>query len=186
VTSTFDDASSTALGLDRRELLRNAILLVGGSVAAGSPVAALAWPASDQKRFFTPAQFSVLSEYAETIIPRTTTPGAKDARVPESIDSLMLNWASPERQGQFRALIEKIAASGFMKLNPADRLGFAQRFDREQLTAWDPGYVKFKELLLTTYYLSEAGATKELRYELIPGKYEGSSELAPEAPAWAD
>jgi hypothetical protein len=172
--------------LDRRALMRNAILLVGGSVAAGSPVAALAQKTSSRKRFFTPAQFAVLSAYAETVIPRTATPGAKDAGVPQSIDSLMRNWASVERQGQFRALIDKIGGSGFTKMNAEDRTAFARQFDEEQLTAWEPTYVKFKELLLTTYYLSEEGATKELRYELIPGKFEGFNELAPDAPAWAD
>ena len=172
--------------LDRRALMRNAILLVGGSVAAGSPVGALAQKTGKQKRFFTPAQFAVLSEYAETVIPRTSTPGAKDAGVPQSIDALMRNWASVERQGQFRALIDKIGGIGFTKMNAEDKTAFARQFDEEQLTAWEPTYVKFKELLLTAYYLSEAGATKELRYELIPGKFEGFNELAPDAPAWAD
>jgi hypothetical protein len=171
--------------IDRRALMRNAILLVGGSVAAGTPVAVLAQKTS-KRRFFSPAQYAVLSEYAEIVIPRTTTPGAKDAGVPQSMDALMRNWASEERKVQFRALIEKIGGSGFMKLKPADRIEFARRFDAEQLAAWEPSYVKFKELLLTTYYLSEEGATKELRYELIPGKFEGFNELAPDAPAWAD
>lgn len=171
--------------LDRRALMRNAILLVGGSVAAGSPAAALAQQSS-KRRFFTPAQFAVLSEYAETVMPRTTTPGAKDAGVPQSMDSLMRNWASRERQAQFRALINEIGGAGFVKMTPAARVDFARTFDAERLGRWDPVYVKFKELLLTTYYLSEPGATKELRYELIPGKFEGWNELAPDAPAWAD
>jgi hypothetical protein len=173
-------------GLDRRALMRHAILLVGGSVAAASPAAALSQKAAKQKRFFTPAQFAVLSEYAETVIPRTSSPGAKDAGVPESIDALMRNWASRERQAQFRTLMEKIGGTGFMKMNAKSRLAFVQRFDDEQLTASEPSYVKFKELLLTTYYLSEEGATKELRYELIPGKFEGFNELASDTPAWAD
>ena len=42
-----------------------------------------------------------------------------------------------------------------------------------------------KELVLTLYYLSEMGATKELRYELIPGKWEPWTEISPDAPAWA-
>jgi hypothetical protein len=165
--------------------MRSAIILVGGSVAAGTPVQALAQNKS-KRRFFTPAQYAILSEYAEVIIPRTATPGAKDAGVPASMDGLMRNWASRERQGQFRKLLDEIGGAGFMKLAPKDRLEFVLGFDRERLTAKEPTYSKFKELLLTTYYLSEEGATKELRYELIPGKYEGSSELAPDAPAWAD
>lgn len=171
--------------VDRRALMRNAILLVGGAVAAGTPVAAIASKTS-KRRFFTPAQFAVLSEYAEVVMPRTSTPGAKDAGVPQSMDSLMRNWASQERQAQFRTLIDEIGGAGFMKMTPAARTEFARTFDAERLSRWEPVYVKFKELLLTTYYMSEAGATKELRYELIPGKFEGFNELAPDSPAWAD
>jgi hypothetical protein len=64
-------------------------------------------------------------------------------------------------------------------------LSFMRNFDAGKLRIWDPAYVKFKELVLTLYYLSEAGATKELRYELIPGKWEPWIEISPDAPAWA-
>jgi gluconate 2-dehydrogenase gamma chain len=97
-------SADVVAAVDRRALLRSAILLVGGSVA-GLPTIALA-EAGEATRFFSPAQFAVLSELVETIIPRTDTPGAKDAGVPEAMDALMINWASAERQEQFRTLID--------------------------------------------------------------------------------
>ena len=80
--------------VDRRSLLRSAILLVGGSLA-GLPNIALA---ATTDRFFTPAQFAIMSDMADIIIPRTASPGAKDAGVPDVLDALMTNWASPSRQ----------------------------------------------------------------------------------------
>ena len=167
--------------VDRRSLLRAAILLVGGSLA-GVPNIALAATAD---RFFTPAQFTIMSEMAEIIMPRTASPGARDAGVPEVLDALMTNWASTERQAQFRALFDEVGGVGFINLDEVGRVSFMRNFDAGKIRVWDPAYVKFKELVLTLYYLSEAGATKELRYELIPGKWEPWTEISPDAPAWA-
>jgi hypothetical protein len=171
-------------GLDRRSLIRNAILLAGGSLAA-SPVSALAAPPKKPARFFSPAQMAVLTTVADIIIPRTDTPGAKDAGVPQSFDGLMLNWASAQHQAQFNALIDEMGGTGLMKLPAAKRVDLVRKFDADKLAAWDPAYVRFKELVLTLYYLSEAGATEELRYELVPGKWEPWMEMAPDTRAWA-
>ena len=170
--------------LDRRSLIRNAILLVGGSLAA-APGSGLAQAVPRAKRFFAPAQFAVLSEVTDIIIPRTDTPGAKDAGVPRAFDGLMRNWASAKHQAQFKALVEEIGGLGLMKLPKAQRVELVRKFDADKLAAWDPTYVRFKDLVLTLYYLSEAGATKELRYELIPGKWEPWTEIAPDQRAWA-
>ena len=167
--------------VDRRSLLRTAILLVGGSLA-GVPSISLA-AATD--RFFTPAQFAIMSEMAEIIMPATATPGARDAGVPDVLDALMTNWASPSRQAQFRGLFDEVGGVGFMNLDEAGRLSFMRKFDAGKLGVGDNVYRKFKELVLTLFYLSEAGATKELRYELIPGKWEPWTEISPDAPAWA-
>ena len=167
--------------VDRRALLRTAILLVGGSLA-GVPGVALG---ATSDRFFTPAQFAIMSEMADIIMPRTASPGAKDAGVPDYLDALMTNWASDQRQAQFRALFDEAGGVGFMNLDDEGRVAFMRNFDAGKLRVWDPAYTKFKELVLTLYYLSELGATKELRYELIPGKWEPWTEISPDAPAWA-
>ena len=46
-------------------------------------------------------------------------------------------------------------------------------------------YIRLKDLVLTAYYLSEPGATRELRYELIPGVWEASMPLGNDRRAWA-
>lgn len=176
--------------MDRRALLKSAILLVGGSLA-GLPSAALAQGPS-QARFFTAAQFATLAEVAEVIIPRTDTPGAKDAGVAESIDSLMTNWASARRRADFRKLIDDIdrtalAADGkpLPALSAEKKVEIVRAYDEEKIRGGDQVYSRFKELVLTAYYLSEPGATKELRYELIPGKFEPGVEISPDTRAWA-
>jgi len=171
--------------LDRRALMRHAILLAGGGIAAASSAGALAKATKKTARFFSPAQMAVLGETMDIIIPRTDTPGAKDAGVPEYFDGLMRDWANAEHQAQFKALADELGGLGLMKLAPAARIQAVRTFDAAKLDAGDPVYFKFKELVLTLYYLSEAGATKELRYELIPGKWEPSTEMSDDTRAWA-
>src|SRR5687768_12082183 len=91
--------------LDRRTLLRGAILLVGGTLANGVAMPLLAAPGT--ARFFTPDELRIVAEFADIIIPRTDTPGAKDAGVPEALDGLMANWASEARKADFRALVAR-------------------------------------------------------------------------------
>lgn len=177
--------------MHRRTLLRAAILLVGGSIV-GLPGDLLAQTGSAGPKFFTPAQYAILTAVAETIIPKTDTPGAKEAGVPKNLDSLMVAWASKERQAQFRALVDAMdvatrsAAGVPLTGRPAaERLEAVRAFDEQRLTARDEVYAKFKELVLTLYYFSEVGATKELRYELIPGKWEPGIEIKSDTRAWA-
>ncbi|MEO5772799.1 MAG: gluconate 2-dehydrogenase subunit 3 family protein [Sphingomicrobium sp.] len=175
-------------GLDRRSLLRNAIMLVGGGLAAtpgGAIAKAVTKPKKKPARFFSPAQMVVLATVTDIIIPRTDTPGAKDAGVPQNFDALMRNWASAQHQAQFNALVDELGGLGLAKLPAGQRIEAVRKFDADKLAVFDETYVKFKELVLTLYYLSEAGATKELRYELIPGKWEPWTEMAPDARAWA-
>lgn len=53
-----------------------------------------------------------------------------------------------------------------------------QRADR-------PFYRTMKELTVVGYYTSEVGATRELRHEAVPGRYEGCIPLAQVGRTWA-
>src|SRR3546814_10026107 len=50
-------------------------------------------------------------------------------------------------------------------------------FDADRIAALDSAYIRLRELTLIAYYLSEPGATQELRYELIPGVWEADIAL---------
>ena len=173
---------ATGPALDRRALLSGAILLVGGTLASG--VAVPAFAAIGTARFFTPEELAIVAGYAEVIVPRTDTPGARDAGVPEALDALMANWASEARKAEFRALVARIAAAGVVPSGAPPRLDLARDFDAAQLPS-DPVYRRFKELVLLLYYGSELGATRELRYEHTPGQWEPSIAITPDTRAWA-
>lgn len=180
-----------ALPVDRRALLRSAMLLVGGSVV-GIPTNLFAQEAGAAPRFFGQSEYKLLHEIAGIIMPATDTPGAREAGVPGAIDSLMADWAAPATQQEMRALLAAMAtamdnAAGgpFLGAPAPRRAELFAAWDAAQFAAGNSAYVRMKELILTTYYLSEAGATQELRYELSPGVWDGWVAIDANTPAWA-
>jgi hypothetical protein len=178
--------------VDRRSLLSSAVMLVGGSLASGIPTGLLAASMQAAPLFFSAEPFAVLSEVADIVIPRTDTPGARDAGVPAFIDALMAHWASAEHRQQTSAQIAAIAdaarAAGGTTLSslPRDkRIALVRAHDEAGFAAGDPGWLKLKELILVGYYWSEPGATRELRYELAPGVWEPKLELNADTRGWA-
>jgi hypothetical protein len=118
---------------------------------------------------------------AEAMIPRTGTPGARDAGVPEFIDALMIDWAGEGARAQLRRAISDYrtlaAARG---KSPAARLEAMVELDRRSFAApaGDAGaeaYRWLKQLVFLGYRTSEAAST---RYVPNPGTYRGNLSRA--------
>jgi gluconate 2-dehydrogenase gamma chain len=85
---------SKNLIMDRREALKRTAWLMGGVVSAPAIVGILkgctAKPTIDWKPvFLTEDQAALVTQVADVIIPKTDTPGAKDAGVPSFIDLML-------------------------------------------------------------------------------------------------
>lgn len=176
--------------LDRRGFIANALLAVGVAGAALPPFEALAKPLRRSARYFAAPRFAVLDALAETIMPRTDTPGARDTAVPARIDALMKTWASPQTRLDFARVLDEVEAAarsadprGLATLPAAAQLQVVSAYDKAKLR--DAGYAKLKALIFALYYLSEAGATQELRYEHVPGAWEPSIPVTPDTRGWA-
>jgi len=159
----------------RRDIMRGVLLLAGAAATSGMTAEMVfAGPAS-----LPGDTMLLLTAISDTIIPPTDTPGAAGAGVPEKLDKLLANWASPLRRAQIlgamTAIDEKAVAttgSRFAALTPARRFEVLSAFDKAMIA--DPGYARLRQLVATLYYLSEVGATVELRYEHAPGAWEPS------------
>ncbi|MDE2597509.1 MAG: gluconate 2-dehydrogenase subunit 3 family protein [Sphingomonadales bacterium] len=169
-------------GLDRRSLLEGIAVLVG---AAALPASALAAPRKG-RRLLDARTTALLAAVADTIIPRTDTPGAVDVGVPARFDALLRDWASPPSRtaltGALAAIDAAAGARGFAALSPTARHDLLSAHDRAQ--ARDPGYGRLKGLIVQLYYYSEPGCTQELRYEHAPGAWVPSMPITPETRAW--
>jgi gluconate 2-dehydrogenase gamma chain len=184
----LDTAPGFSAGMGRRSFIRNALLAVG---VAGVPLPGFALLArSGSPGYFDAARLDVLDALAETIIPRTDTPGARDVGVPARIDAIMTNWASPQTKLDFDLVLDDAEAAarahagrGLADLPAAQQLEVVTAFDTAK--AADPAYLKLKGLVLAFYYLSEPGATQELRYQHVPGAWEPNIPVTADTRAWA-
>jgi len=148
--------------------------------------------------FFTPEQAHTVAEIAETIIPATDTPGAKDALVERYID-IMLQDIAPEAVQQsfaeglvaFESTCREKFGAPFAQLSAEQKteaLKGAEASAKAQATKapnTPPFFSLVKQMTLAGYFTSEPGATQALAYVAVPGSYDGCLPLEEGQKAWA-
>lgn len=190
--------------MERRELLKM-IAAATGAAMIGIPAFVYGQaPVPNGNTAFSESEVAKLDEIAETILPRTKTPGAKDAGTGLFMARFVTDCYTPEYQKVFRkglADIDKRAGGDFMSLTPQARTELLRALDAEagkqrnvtEIAAGgaNPKSVKLhyfamiKQLVLFGYFTSQAGATQALRYVAVPGRYDGDVAYEPGTPAWA-
>lgn len=174
--------------MERRELLKW-IAAVTGCAFAGSSRAVAASGAA-QPAPFSQADITLLDDIADTILPRTSTPGAKDVGVGAFIARYSLKCYSEAELAILRGGLRTLGAE-FRHALPRQRTALLTRIDAEaKLQAHrqpeHPHYFSLlKQLTLLGYFTSEPGSTKALRYRPIPGKYKGIVPYKKGATSWA-
>ena len=189
--------------MNRRDAIRNVAILMGTALSA-STLAALEGCSSGPRNYTlqTPETKALLAEIAETIIPETSTPGAKAAKVDEFMLVMVGDCYDEKAQKVFTDGLDKINdeskkrfSKGFVDITPEQRTELLTAIDKERVDynkrkdkkEGDPvHYFQYlKELTLLGYFTSEPGATKALRYVKVPGKYEGCVPYKKGDKAWA-
>ena len=154
---------------------------------------------------FTPEDIAYLDEIAETILPQTTTPGAKAARTGAFMALMVTDSYRPAEQRVFREGMGEVQTAAnraygvsFMAATSPQRIAVLTAFDHEQkrvmearegdaAAAETPAHFfrMMKQLALLGFYTSEAGCTKALRYIESPGRFDPCVPYTPGEPAWA-
>jgi hypothetical protein len=180
--------------MDRREALQRTALLLGyavsGSTLTGVLAGCRAEPTLDwSPQFLTLAQATTISEMSEHLLPKSDTPGAKDALVDRFIDAMLKNYFSPADQQQFvKGLTEFDAECRNTHGRSFAGLTVEQKdaVFRQQEAVTPPGfYRQFKELAITGYYTSEPVGKQILRYDPVPGAYDGCVPLEGNQNVWS-
>ncbi len=192
-----------ASAVDRRGAMARMAMLLGATTL---PFEAFAAPMASAKGHFGTDMFALLSAVADTMIPKTDTPGALDAKVPVRLNMMLANWASPATRDALGWALLRIAASTpteagkpFVKLNAKDRAAALRAYDAKALVRpplapgevdqpfgsrrafADPEYWRLKQLIIDLYYFSPEATATELVYEHVPGRYEPSIKLTPQS-----
>ncbi|MCF8469618.1 MAG: gluconate 2-dehydrogenase subunit 3 family protein [Parvibaculum sp.] len=195
---------------NRRDFLAWASLAAAGVAVSGSALTVSMPAAADvpkgELRFFTSDQRHMVAILAETIIPRTDTPGAIDAGVPRYIEFMVGEWLTPEERSIFMhglAAAEKMAMGTFGRAFSACAVDERERIldlmeDEAGAASWYiPGNVdrafdsaapficQLKELTVYGYFSSRMGATQALVLNSAGGDFAGDIPLSDVGSAWA-
>lgn len=188
--------------LNRREAIQRVSLLFGGVALVGHTGLADAQSAATAPSVpvLSSSDVALMGEVAETILPETSTPGAKAAGVGPFIALMVADAYSPDEQAIFsdgvraleRACTEAHGHS-FMSATPEERLSLLEKLDREQYDYMEARednapvhyFRMIKELALLGYFTSEIGYTQAMRFAETPGRFEPCVPYAPGDKAWA-
>jgi|SRR6476661_2738477 len=187
--------------MNRREAISRVALILGGTVIGAEMFLEGCKPGGKKVAdLFDQDNIAFLDEVAETILPETSTPGAKAAKVGQFMSVMVRDCYSPEDQQVFLKGIQKIDDEAdkeynkpFMKLDAhaktalLTKLDIEQRKYNENKKEDEPNHYfrMMKELTLLGFFSSEVGATKALRYVPVPGRYEGCIPYKKGDRAWA-
>jgi hypothetical protein len=189
--------------MNRREALSRVALIMGGTVVGANIFLEGCKPADKKATSlteFSPDDVAYLDEIAETIIPATSTPGAKAAKVGAFMTVMVRDCYTEDDQKIFRNGMDKLNDASSKKFdNPFIQLTDGQRhellvqIDNEQKEysknkkddAPNHYFRLMKELTLLGYFTSEIGSTQALRYVEAPGRYDGCIPYKKGDKAWA-
>jgi len=192
--------------MNRRELLKmisaatGTALVGGGTLLAGcsrEPASPPAGDASPAQLEFGEQDVKLLDEVAETILPRTDTPGAKDAEVGRFMTVFVRDCYTQAEQVQFHTGLVQLeeaseAAYGrkFLQLEAEERRELVRRLDATAKAQVEQSgkahyFTMIKQLTLLGFFTSEPGGTQALRHVAIPGRYDSCMDYQKGDRAWA-
>jgi len=174
--------------MNRREILKQTSLVVGGALSVGTISAVLGGCKAESidlgwvPKVLSTDQAQLVAEIAERIIPKTDTPGAKDAGVASFIDNAIdLNILGDKRTtlltglSQFTKMAQDKFGKSFIDISgdEMDTVIKAVALDGAEGDKTNPIFKQLKELVVAGFFSSEVGAKGTLAYDPIPGEYIG-------------
>lgn len=189
--------------MNRRNAIKSVALLLGGTLSAPTLLAMNRWEtdlslaANPADLILSDSQKLVVAEVAEMIIPKTNTPGAKDAGVPAFIVLMIQDCYKQPEHISFMGGLKNLEQKNFVSLNQSQKTEILRQVeldtveqmkvyqvqqtkmgdndDREQMKEQAKGlpfWRLMKELTLLGYYTSDEGLKSSFDYVPIPGKLE--------------
>ena len=190
--------------MKRREALKNVSLFISGTLAiptgsillnsCSNPSKELGWNPkylNDNEAFF-------LSELANTIIPNTEFPGALAVGVPLEIETYVFNVLEEKNISKFRDGLKKLnhflnnnsskSSKPFFESNLLEKTKMLNLIQKNKHSEIRIIYMSLKSSVITSYFNSEIGATKVLKYNgpsVVLGSYKGCIPFDEGGKTWA-
>jgi len=188
--------------MKRRDILKQSALFAGAALSAGTIASLVSGCQTDvasvdtiKNAGLSSDQMSLVSEIVERIIPKTDTPGAKEAGVHEFINRAVENTFTSEEASQFKAGLEvfnTMAKDAFSKDfssisdEEKDKVLAKLVSDFKGTDSTEPHiWPAIKGLAITGYFTSELAAKETLKYDPIPGEWIGCIDYDEVGGLWA-
>ncbi|HUR30777.1 MAG TPA: gluconate 2-dehydrogenase subunit 3 family protein [Saprospiraceae bacterium] len=191
--------------MERRDVLKYTVLYLGLTLSSSTITAILAGCHVDNSEdwlpnFLTNDETEFINELAETILPATSTPGAKDAMVVRYIDTVRpLRYSDEDNQNFHKDLLafmetsKKEMGKEFVKSSNDKKLEWVTAVDKDSYEALKtnkaeekrPFYLSLKEQILSGYFDSEVVAKEYFNFDPVPASYEGCVPYEDIGRAWA-
>jgi hypothetical protein len=186
--------------MERRELIKNIALMVGGAISMPTLLAMQRHErglSGSYDFMLSAAQRKLVAEVAEIIIPKTDTPGAIDAGVPAFIEMMLKDCYEPPEHQSFVEGLDALSKKDFLNKNMAEKISIISGIEQENkdlMKAYNvqqtkmgdnedkelmaaqkkglPFWRLMKELTLLGYFTSKVGVNASFDFVLVPGRFE--------------
>lgn len=173
-----------ALKISRREAIRRAALMLGVALTPSLLSTALqAQSGATAKvlglQYLNENQRLTVAIIAERILPKSDTPGAVDAGVPEFIDIIYGKYLNEDDKIMFSAGLDGVAAQALKlygksitQLSSEEQDLLLRDIARASQSLPKSFFLQIKELTVVGYFTSELVGKTVLKYDPIPGRYD--------------
>ncbi len=185
--------------MKRRTALKNTAFMMGGILSA-SAVAAIfdscVAPAAGEvwtPEFFSVEEGKMLTKIADLLIPSTDTPGALDALVPQYVDRVAKKMMGEDEKTFIKEGFKAMAAAckeatgkDFLSCTEAEQIAFLQAEEKAAIESKEPTlFGGMKDAIYNGFFKSEIGCTEVLKYDPVPGNYDGCIPYSEVNGTWA-
>ena len=131
-------------------------------------------------------QLALVGAIADMILPHSDTPSATEVGVPAFVDVIVSENDTDEDRAAFVAGLDAIearsktaAGNSFAQLDPVARASVIESIENESSRRVDPArtYWRLKGLIIHGYFTSEPVMKDVLKYEVMPGRFEGAAPM---------
>ena len=183
--------------MDRREALALTSTFLGVTLVGSQVFLGACSAPQKESPLLTGQDILLLNVLCDGILPDSeSSPGAGKAEVGRFVKAIVSDCYSQEEETLFveglRGLERELEAAygmPFTNLEASERLTVLTRYDAEARDFEAEGkphfYTMLLQLTLWGYFISEPGATRALRYNPTPGRYEGCVPYNEGDKAWA-
>lgn len=176
--------------MNRRDALKYTGLAFGYAATAGTLASMMQSCQADvnsdgwSPRTLSKEQIKLVAEFADTLIPATDTPGAKDVMVHRYIDSWLTGYLTEENREKaleslstLRAYLNEAGSKKFANLSDEEQLDILSTLNKEAISASQKNpvhqaYLSLKGQVINTYFTTEQIGKEVLAYLPVPGPYQ--------------